>query len=397
MDTQLATSKFQQAEKLFQEQDFGTALGILEELDQAYPNTKNILRPKAKCLVNLGRHAEAEAICDRLLAHEPDSVVQAIKDFIVSSRGGSDGVVNADTGIPGLDLSGLDDLLGPAPRKKEPRVPLQPQSDMPRNILIVVGAIVGIALVAGLGVMGAKKGWFTPVTADTVLTRLAEFWNNTKEAYSADMVFELTKAPVPIPLSVKGNGRIESMRKDGRDLSRLDMSVAISANGQSMGDMTMIVSSNGTDVFTEMHVMGQVMVMKAKDMGGSSKEVDISKIVEQIKNTFTPKLSKPEVLDGAKAYVLTFTPKDGQSIKLAIPNLPLEVAGIKGSFVQDNLSRCKIEGMDSSGGSIGVIEIKNVNASPGFGADHFDYKPPEGAKVMDMNEMQKMMPMMGGH
>ena len=392
MDAQLATSKFQQAEKLFQEKSYADALLILDELDNAYPNTRNILQPKAKCLVNLGRANEAEAICDNLLAQKPDPVTQSIKDVIVSSRG-SDAM--SGMGIPGLALNDLDDILGASPRRKEPRVPLQAKSEMPRNILIALGAIVVVALVAWGGVMGAKKGWFTPVTAESVLTKVADIWTQT-DSYSADMLIDLSKAPGPVAVSAKGNGHIEVLRQAGKIQSRMEGNMALSMEGTSMGDMTMIVVSDGIDSFTEMHMMGQVIVMKVKTPVGDQEKYNLAKVIEQLKQTYDLKLVKSEPLESAKAYVVQFTPRAGQSAKLPIPGMPIEAATIKGYFVQDDLTQCKILALDASGGEIGSIGLKNVNRSPGLSADRFKYTPPEGAKVMDMSEMQKLMPMMGG-
>ena len=61
MDAQEATRTFKQAEALYAKGRHAEALQLLENLDLNFPNTKNILYPKALCLTALGRKAEASA------------------------------------------------------------------------------------------------------------------------------------------------------------------------------------------------------------------------------------------------------------------------------------------------------------------------------------------------
>ncbi|HPO13997.1 MAG TPA: tetratricopeptide repeat protein [Candidatus Hydrogenedentes bacterium] len=63
-----AQVKYQQADKLFRENQFAAALEILDELDQAFPKTKNIMLLKAFCLAYLYRAQEAIRVCDRILS-----------------------------------------------------------------------------------------------------------------------------------------------------------------------------------------------------------------------------------------------------------------------------------------------------------------------------------------
>ncbi|MDZ4859083.1 MAG: tetratricopeptide repeat protein [Candidatus Hydrogenedentes bacterium] len=59
-------TKFKEADQLFRAKNFPEALGVLDELDQEYPNVKNILYPRAMCLAHVGRHEEALEVCRQL-------------------------------------------------------------------------------------------------------------------------------------------------------------------------------------------------------------------------------------------------------------------------------------------------------------------------------------------
>nr|HPK00068.1 CDC27 family protein [Candidatus Hydrogenedentota bacterium] len=68
MNTEEITQAFQQAAALFQAQQYEQALQLLEQLDNAAPNTRDILYFKARVLGVLNRPQESVALCDRLTA-----------------------------------------------------------------------------------------------------------------------------------------------------------------------------------------------------------------------------------------------------------------------------------------------------------------------------------------
>ncbi|MBN2310654.1 MAG: tetratricopeptide repeat protein [Candidatus Hydrogenedentes bacterium] len=72
MRSEEATEKFQATKRLFAEKRYPETLAILDELDAAFPNAKNILYPKALCLAKMRRLDEAEQICRQLIAGHRD-------------------------------------------------------------------------------------------------------------------------------------------------------------------------------------------------------------------------------------------------------------------------------------------------------------------------------------
>lgn len=67
MQRHTAQNKFGQADQLFQQSRFDEALSLLDELDQAFPNSPNIMFPRARCLVEIGETNEAMDLLDELV------------------------------------------------------------------------------------------------------------------------------------------------------------------------------------------------------------------------------------------------------------------------------------------------------------------------------------------
>mgnify|MGYP003572391853 CR=1 FL=1 len=82
MDAQESKVKFNQADMLFKQGDYQGAMGILTELDRAFPNTKNIMLPMAMCLDKLDCPGEALQLCDRLIMEFGAPKAQALKEQI---------------------------------------------------------------------------------------------------------------------------------------------------------------------------------------------------------------------------------------------------------------------------------------------------------------------------
>ena len=67
MQRHTAQNKFGQADQLFQQSRFDEALSLLDELEQAFPNSPNIMYPRARCLVEIGETNEAMDLLDELV------------------------------------------------------------------------------------------------------------------------------------------------------------------------------------------------------------------------------------------------------------------------------------------------------------------------------------------
>lgn len=61
-----ATARFKQATDHYKRGQVAKALEILNDLDAAFPEQKNLMYPRALCLRDLGREAESRAICEAL-------------------------------------------------------------------------------------------------------------------------------------------------------------------------------------------------------------------------------------------------------------------------------------------------------------------------------------------
>jgi thioredoxin-like negative regulator of GroEL len=69
MEKHTAQNKFGQANMLYQQGRFDEALALLDELDQAFPNSPNIMFPRARCLLEIGETNEALDLLDELALH----------------------------------------------------------------------------------------------------------------------------------------------------------------------------------------------------------------------------------------------------------------------------------------------------------------------------------------
>lgn len=63
MDKGGALDKFDEANALYQDDDYRAALELLDALDAAYPENKNILYARAQCCAKLGKYDTAVALC----------------------------------------------------------------------------------------------------------------------------------------------------------------------------------------------------------------------------------------------------------------------------------------------------------------------------------------------
>lgn len=137
-----ALARFREADRLFRVERYAEALYILDELDRVYPNTKNVMYPRACCLEKLGRTDEADVLCDALIAQYNLPRAVELKRQIAAR-----GSVPADTMSTPISLSALETLDIDAPR---PRTPA-PQSSWDWSEYVRPGLIaLGVVLVLGL-------------------------------------------------------------------------------------------------------------------------------------------------------------------------------------------------------------------------------------------------------
>lgn len=389
MDAQEGAAKFKAADALFKQGDFQGSLRLLAELDAAYPNNKNVLYPSALCLERTGQWDKAEAICDRLTQQFQDARAQGLKARIQAVRGAVPGVGD----FAGLDMKGLDDFFEPTP-KRAARRPVASSSNMLRYALI--GAVVLLVLgAAAVGVLGVKKGWFAGPTesVESVEAKLVDLWSKV-DSYSAVLDLTAKVGQGSMPMSIHGSGALDYMKKDGRMLCRIEGVASISGGPQAM-DVTLLMVSDGNDMFFQMDTMGKPMVMKMKAPPTPEFTPDIGKtLFEELHKGFDVKLLPEETLDGMKAYVFQLTPKKDQAAAVPMPGIPGGFGGIRAYFTKDIIAQVKMVASDASGAPLMTLAWKDIKANAGLAPERFKYAPPAGVKVMDTSDLLKMMPMM---
>lgn len=119
MDKDQAREKFRQADRLFNEQQFGPALKVLTELNSAFPNERHILYPMARCLAGLGRNGEAIDLADRIVRQFDYRPATELYKKLKSMKSGG--------GLAGLESGSDPDLMMAVPSlDSDPVVDLPP-------------------------------------------------------------------------------------------------------------------------------------------------------------------------------------------------------------------------------------------------------------------------------
>lgn len=177
MKNREAQALFKESERLYRERRYDEALKALQQLDNRYPNTRNILYPIAKCLRRLARFEEAAAICDRLILEFDDDRAKhmrtnldkaleraSAKTIAVAANVPANLDEDLEGGFDALDLGDLPPLDEDAETMHisggfGANPPPPPRIQQPREIpwlYIGIGAVVAIVVL--FGVVGAMTG-----------------------------------------------------------------------------------------------------------------------------------------------------------------------------------------------------------------------------------------------
>jgi len=387
MNAEVAKAKFKSADALFRAGQYAEALKLLAELEATYPNARRVLYPKALCLEKLGQLDEADVICDRLIEQFQDARAQELKLRLQAARS----PIGGDLGIPGLDTSLVDDLLEPA--SKPPPPPPAPPSNLLRNVLIAAAVLVVVCGVGAAGLVGVKQGWFAGDTVESVEAELVGLWNEA-DARSAivSLSCDVPLGAMPMALSVSAGA--DYLKQDDGVLFRLEGNNS-TKTGQMTVDMPFALVSDGRQMHVETTMMGQTVVLKMPIPGDALQTSNTAQtVLDDLHREFDVKLLPKEPLDGKPAYVLQYTPKPGAAATGPIPGMDVQVGNIKLWAEKAALSHLKMVIADTAGTPIATLQFKDIRANPSLTSDRFKYNPPPGAKVLDMAELTKMMPMM---
>ncbi len=137
-----ATALFKEADDLYRQGKAAEALEVLTRLDTAFPNSRNILYPKALCLYDLGRTDEARRVCDVLLTKFRDSRAEQLVQKMTARAANAAMDPMADL----MTLNILDDEPRHAAPAKHPPAPrtvsLRDRLVWPVTILILAAILV---------------------------------------------------------------------------------------------------------------------------------------------------------------------------------------------------------------------------------------------------------------
>ena len=146
MDGREATEKFKLAKQLYAGKRHSEALRVLDELDAAYPNQKNVLYAKALCLSALNRSDEAHSLCMQIIAVFDDPKAKQLKQKLEPRESG--------TALDDLRQDLLGDMGSSA---APPPVAADEKSPILRYTLIGFGSAFGALLLLTLGMLVVAK------------------------------------------------------------------------------------------------------------------------------------------------------------------------------------------------------------------------------------------------
>lgn len=150
MDAAESNRIYQQADQLFKAGRFEDALSLLDQLNRAFPGTREILYPTALCLERLGRNRDGIQLCNQLIAKYQDGNALALRERLERAAGQSaPGMSRADnTSLASLGLAGASDILDFEPIRRAPvHIVGKEDSEWKRYLLIGVGVVALLALV----------------------------------------------------------------------------------------------------------------------------------------------------------------------------------------------------------------------------------------------------------
>ncbi|MDP7638552.1 MAG: tetratricopeptide repeat protein [Candidatus Hydrogenedentes bacterium] len=143
MDTLQADNLFEEADRFYLEENYAESLARLDKLDASFPKQKNIMYPRAQCLLKLDRSDEALLLCNEMLDLFQLTKARNLKAQILGELGG------AKRTDPEDPLIFDDPGTGPADLAEGSGRPAEEASDNAWGRTILVTAIVLASLAAG--------------------------------------------------------------------------------------------------------------------------------------------------------------------------------------------------------------------------------------------------------
>jgi len=210
------------------------------------------------------------------------------------------------------------------------------------------------------------------------------------DTYTAAIEMKGESAEGPMKVKMEGRGTLEGIRRDDKNLYRLSLDQNLDMGEHKMEHKILTVFT-GDMVWTEMDMMGQTIVVKAKPdtqsdvIVGSGRES-----FKQLREEYDIALLPDAVVNEEPVYVLELRPK--QNSEASPDEAEQEVQFDKAllSFSQKTGLPIKMVMFDSSETPLMQFIYKDYKINPEIEAARFEYTPPEGAMVMDAEAMQQM-------
>ena len=243
---------------------------------------------------------------------------------------------------------------------------------MTRAILLAVTVAAAVGAAPG-------QAWGQE-TLDSVEARLAALWEDV-DAFTADLVMTSDVSKGLIKMTMRGTGKVECLKEDGRLLYRMSIHNAMKLSFKKM-EQEMLMVFDGTDLYSDVQAMGRRMVTKRKpdrkaplipDSGASA--------LERLHENFTVALLPDGMVDGQATYVLGLTAKPGQATKGKGKG-----NGGQGRihFAKNTGLQVRMEMSDAANTPVMTIDYRNFKLSPPLTPDRFQYTPPPGVTVKEV-------------
>lgn len=197
---------------------------------------------------------------------------------------------------------------------------------------------------------------------------------------SFEQAVEMEMNTPQMSMTSKGTGTFESLKKDGKYLTRMESSMAGEQKmmGQTVASkMTTLMIYDGEFSYNVMDMNGMKQATKSKPSKAQAAGEDW---VAAMKDDFEFKVLPDEKVEGEDCYVLQLVPKDKEA---AGTDMHYWIAKSSGVPV-------KVINKMAGGGQMTMV-AKNIKLNPSIAADRFVFKAPEGVQVMDMSQMGQGM------
>lgn len=229
-----------------------------------------------------------------------------------------------------------------------------------------------------LSLVFAPAVWASGETLESVEKKILGRWDKLK-TMSAKMTMDMSMPSGMGDMSMKAEGTVEYMRRDDKELFRMETVTQPYMSGEKMESMSSRMSTvyDGAFAYTVMDMMGQKRAMKTVpdtvmgSPGGRRMFADLHK-----NNTL--KLLPDAKAAGEAVYVIEAKPNNPIKGGLA------RAARIKLFFAKASGILVKLVGLTETSEEIMAMAFSDIKINPTISADRFVFEAPADVEVVDM-------------